>query len=419
MKLCVMGLGYIGLPTAVMFAEHGLQVHGVDINPEVTKLLNEHKAHIEEPGLQDKLVKVMEEGKLTVSTSPIKADAYILAVPTPLTSDKKADLNYVYSACSLILPYLKKGSLVILESTVPPGTVEDFLIPILEKSTFKIGDEIFVSHSPERVLPGKLFEELINNDRIVGGINEESCLRTVFLYKHFVRGNIYMTDAKTAEMVKLIENTYRDVNIALANELAMIGEKYGINMLEAITLANYHPRVNIHAPGPGVGGHCIAVDPWFIIEQAPDETKLITAAREINESTPDRIVNLIESAIQGISSPIITLLGLAYKGNIDDLRESPALVIYDKLRKKGYDIKWHDPYVQKELEGKCETIEEAVYTSDCAVILTDHNQYKTQEFKILSDLFRNRILIDTRNIVNKNSMIAAGYKCLQIGTPLR
>lgn len=418
MKLCVMGLGYIGLPTAVMFAKHDLDVHGVDTNPSVIDSLLKKQPHINEPGLKEQMISVLDSGSLTVSTEPQAADAFILAVPTPITEEKKANLSYVEAAARMILPFLQKGNLVILESTVPPMTIENLLIPILKESGFTIGEDLFVAHSPERVLPGRLFEELISNDRIVGGINEESCLRTLMLYKYFVKGNIYMTDARTAEMVKLIENTYRDVNIALANELAVIGEKLSINMWEAITLANYHPRVQLHAPGPGVGGHCIAVDPWFIIEQAPEESNLISMARKINDSAPNRMVKLIESTISHLSNPTITLLGLSYKGNIDDVRESPSLVILSQLVEKGYKIKIHDPYVKSTYPGSAESLEEAAKDTDCLVILTDHNEYKLTDFNVLADLFHTRIIIDTRNILNHQNLRENGFTCLQIGTTL-
>ncbi|MBP2240288.1 UDP-N-acetyl-D-mannosaminuronic acid dehydrogenase [Cytobacillus eiseniae] len=416
MKICVMGLGYIGLPTAVMFAEYGQDVHGVDINPAVIDSLNKKKPHINEPGLQEKMSEVIDDGKLTVSILPQAADVFILAVPTPITKDKKADLSYVKEATRMILPYLTQGNLVILESTVPPMTIDNHLIPILLESGLAIGEDLFVSHSPERVLPGQLFEELIWNDRIVGGINEESCLKTVLLYKKFVKGNIYMTDARTAEMVKLIENTYRDVNIALANELAEIGEKLNINIWEAITLANYHPRVQIHAPGPGVGGHCIAVDPWFLIEQSPDEAKLISLARNINDSTPKRMVKIIESTINHLRNPTITILGLSYKGNIDDMRESPSLVILTELINRGYNIKIHDPYVKSSIPGTSATLEEAIQDTDCLVILTDHNEYKSIDFSELKDLFHTKTIIDTRNLLNHQLLRDNGFTCLQIGT---
>ncbi len=417
MKLCVIGLGYIGLPTAIMFALHGVHVHGVDTNEEIINTLKKGELHIQEPGLKEKFVEVRNKGKLTISTKPQRADAFILAVPTPISAEKKINLSYVESATEAILPLLQKGNLVILESTVPPRTVEDKLLKILEKSNLKIGEDVFVSHSPERVLPGKLLQELVENDRVVGGINKVSAFKTVDLYKRFVKGNIYVTDARTAELVKLIENTYRDVNIALANELAMISEKLEINIWEAIKLANYHPRVNIHSPGPGVGGHCIAVDPWFIIEQSPKQANLISLARKINESIPYRMIQLIEEVVKNIEKPTITLLGLSYKSNIDDIRESPSLIIYSELLKKDYNVKVHDPYVKKRYPEQVDSVEHAVGGTDCLVILTDHDEYKQIQFKELKKRFKTKNIIDTRYILNKELLKEDGFTCFQIGNP--
>ncbi|GGK29025.1 UDP-N-acetyl-D-mannosamine dehydrogenase [Caldalkalibacillus thermarum] len=417
-KLCVMGLGYIGLPTAVMFAKHGLKVHGVDVNPVVVETLQKKQLHIEEPGLKEMMTEVMDNGRLEVSTAPAKADAFIIAVPTPIKADKTANLDYVKSATEMIVPYLEKGNLVILESTVPPRTVEDVMVPILQRSGLNIGEDLYVSHSPERVLPGQLFKELVDNDRIVGGINEKSAQLTVELYKTFVKGKIHVTDATTAEMVKLMENTYRDVNIALANEFARIAEKVGFNVWEAIELANCHPRVNIHRPGPGVGGHCIAVDPWFIIEQAPEEAKLITTARNINDSMPYHVVHTIEELVKTIDNPVISLFGLAFKGNIDDMRESPSLVVLEELRNKGYELKIYDPYVKAEIPGKVDGVEEALSGSDLLVILTDHKVFAELDFASLKGFMRNHNVLDTRHICSQEAVQNAGFKYFEIGSKL-
>lgn len=418
MKLCVMGLGYIGLPTAVMFAKYGVEVHGVDVNPAVVDTLQNKELHIEESGLKEAMIGVIDKGGLTFSTQPVEADAFIIAVPTPIHTNKSANLDYVISAAQMIVPYVKHGNLVILESTVPPGTLEHVLIPILKQTGFKIGEELFVSHSPERVLPGKLFEELTMNDRIVGGMNEQSSQMTVDLYKRFVQGTIHITDATTAEMVKLMENTYRDVNIAFANELARIAEKIGFNVWEAIHLANSHPRVHIHRPGPGVGGHCIAVDPWFIVETAPDESKLISLARQINEVTPHHVVHLIKKIIKDIKNPVITLLGLAYKENTDDLRESPSLDIMNELNNNGYQLKIYDPHIKQDVEGKVAALEDAVTGSDCVVILTGHEVFKQIDFNLLKNLFRTKLVFDTRNLLNKEDLLGLGYTYFQIGSPM-
>lgn len=417
MKLCVLGLGYIGLPTAVMFAKQDVQVHGVDINPDVVTVLNKKEVHVKEPGLKEMMIEVMDKGKFTVSNQPQEADAFIIAVPTPLTYNKLANLDYVKSAAHMVLPHLKKASLIVLESTVPPKTMNNVLIPILEQTGYIIGEELFVSHSPERVLPGNLFKELISNDRIVGGVNEISSKMTVDLYKLFVKGRIHITDTTTAEMVKLMENTYRDVNIALANELVRIAEQIGFNVWEAIELANCHPRVNIHKPGPGVGGHCIAVDPWFIVEQLPTESKLILLSRTINDSMPYHVIQKIDDIVKEFKEPVISVLGLAFKGNIDDIRESPSLIIMRELRKRGYHLKIYDPYVKSFVEGKVATLEEAAVDSDCLVILTDHDIFKKIDFQQIKNLLRNKMVLDTRNTVNQAELEKLGFTCIQLGSP--
>ncbi|WP_198508996.1 nucleotide sugar dehydrogenase [Bacillus sp. FJAT-44742] len=415
MKVCVMGLGYIGLPTAVMFASCGFRVHGVDINQEVINSLSLKKPHIEEPGLEETLGHVIEEGNLSFSKEPEEADAFIIAVPTPITKEKKANIDYVRNAMEMIVPCVKEGDLIILESTVPPGTVEKVMIQELQKTGLKVGEEVFVSHSPERVLPGKLFEELVSNDRIVGGINQESADRTASLYKHFVKGTIHITDAKTAEMVKLMENTYRDVNIALANELAQISDQLGCDVWEAIRLANFHPRVNIHQPGPGVGGHCIAVDPWFLHEASPDKAKLIETARRINDETPMYVGGLIEQITEFITKPKVALLGLAYKGNIGDMRESPSLKVISYLKKLNVEYTIYDPYVESKMEEQVSTVEEAVKGADCIIMLTEHSAFKELDYKKLYDLMNNHNIIDTKNVLDEKLLCNIGFQYKKVG----
>lgn len=378
-KLCVVGLGYIGLPTAVMFANHGLYVHGVDVNEKAVELIKNKQLHIEENGLQERLESAVDNGHFTVGTTAEEADIFIIAVPSPINEDKTANLNYVREATKSIVPYVRKGNLVILESTVPPRTVEDVMLPVLKETGLELGSELFVSHSPERVIPGKVFEELVNNDRIVGGINEESSRLTVELYKTFVKGNIHVTDATTAEMVKVIENTYRDVNIAFANELAKISEKIGVNAWEAIKLANYHPRVNIHLPGPGVGGHCIAVDPWFLTELQPELAKIISLSRHTNDSMPEYTALKTKSLLdeKGIQHGRVAVLGLAFKGNIDDMRESPSTDVLHHLEKLGVDYTAFDPHIKEnKIERQTQSLDEAVAHADVILILTDHNEFK-------------------------------------------
>jgi UDP-N-acetyl-D-mannosaminuronic acid dehydrogenase len=417
-KLCVVGLGYIGLPTAVMFANHGLYVHGVDVNEKAVELIKNKQLHIEENGLQERLESAVDNGHFTVGTTAEEADIFIIAVPSPINEDKTANLNYVREATKSIVPYVRKGNLVILESTVPPRTVEDVMLPVLKETGLELGSELFVSHSPERVIPGKVFEELVNNDRIVGGINEESSRLTVELYKTFVKGNIHVTDATTAEMVKVIENTYRDVNIAFANELAKISEKIGVNAWEAIKLANYHPRVNIHLPGPGVGGHCIAVDPWFLTELQPELAKIISLSRHTNDSMPEYTSLKTKSLLdeKGIQHGRVAVLGLAFKGNIDDMRESPSTDVLHHLEKLGVDYTAFDPHIKEnKIERQTQSLDEAVAHADVILILTDHNEFKELLPSAVENHMRTKVIFDTKNCIQRDQWKAAGFDVVLLG----
>ncbi|MDQ0215923.1 UDP-N-acetyl-D-mannosaminuronic acid dehydrogenase [Oikeobacillus pervagus] len=417
-KICVVGLGYIGLPTAVMFANRGLQVHGVDVNERAVQLINQKKLHIEENGLEERLIQAIDQQLFTASTEPVEADVFIVAVPSPINCDKSANLDYVREATRSIVPFVREGNLVILESTVPPRTVEDVMIPVLEKTGLKIGEQLYISHSPERVIPGKVFEELVHNDRIVGGINEKSSQMTKELYEIFVKGTIHITDATTAEMVKVIENTYRDINIAFANELAKISDQIGVNAWEAIQLANYHPRVNIHLPGPGVGGHCIAVDPWFLVELQPDLAKMIHLARKTNDSMPLYTVEKTEAILKshGITQGKIAVVGLAFKANIDDMRESPSLEVIRHLEEKGLSFTAFDPHVKEnKLEQQTQYFEEAVKDADIVLILTDHQELKDLDPNTISDKVRSKIVFDTKNCLNRNNWKDAGFEVHVLG----
>jgi UDP-N-acetyl-D-mannosaminuronic acid dehydrogenase len=417
-KICVVGLGYIGLPTAVMFASHGFKVHGVDVNEEVVQRLNNKQLHIEEPGLLDRLVQAIDEGLFEASTSPVEADVYMIAVPSPITKDKKANLDYVQSATKAIVPFIKKGNLIILESTVPPRTVEDVMMPILEETKLTFGEELFIAHSPERVIPGRLFEELVNNDRIVGGINERSSQMTVDLYRTFVKGTIHTTDATTAEFVKVIENTYRDINIAFANELAMISDEIGVNVWEAISLANHHPRVNIHLPGPGVGGHCIAVDPWFVAEQTPDLARMITLARQTNDNMPAYTALQVAKIMnaKGIQHPKIAIFGLAFKGNIDDMRESPALDVIKEIEELHFSYSVYDPHIKgNNVSNQTQHIEEALQHADMILILTDHHAFKGLNPSNYKSLLRTPVLFDTKRCMNREIWQEAGFETYLLG----
>ena len=329
--LCVLGLGYIGLPTASTFATYGIKVTGVDTNTDIVNGLKNGEVHLFEPGLRTLVQAALRSGNLVVSDKTEPADAFIIAVPTPFKENKKADLDYVVAAAESIVPHLKEGNLVILESTSPPRTTVDMVAPILEKSGLNAGDDFHLAYSPERVLPGQILRELIENARVIGGINSASAQAGKELYGTFVTGEIILTDATTAEMVKLMENTYRDINIAAANEFARLADKFQVDVWEAIALANRHPRVEILKPGPGVGGHCISVDPWFLVEAAPETAHLIFNARQVNDSQPRYLVDFITRKTGDLTGKKITALGLAYKANVDDLRESPAITAVEIL----------------------------------------------------------------------------------------
>lgn len=421
MDICIIGLGYIGLPTAAMFATHGHNVLGVDVNKKVIEALSQGKIIIEEPLLEETVSKAVKQGSLRASAEPEEADAFIICVPTPILPDKTADLTYVESGTRKILPYLKKGDIVILESTSPPGTTRDFVGRILEKAGFIPGEDVFLAYCPERVLPGRILIELKENNRIVGGINETSAQVVKELYKCFVEGEIYTTEATTAEMCKLMENTYRDVNIALANELAMLCEKMGVNAWDVIKFANKHPRVNLHMPGPGVGGHCIAVDPWFIVEKQPEIAKIINLARITNDGMPhyvfDRIKNLTGD-IKGKKK--ICILGVTYKPNVDDMRESPIIELIGLLDSEGsFETVIVDKHV--DLEGsKDRDLYEAVSGSHLLVLAVNHNEFGDVDFTMIKRLMKTPRVLDTRNFWDKDAVESAGleYNLLGWGRPV-
>lgn len=388
--LSVIGLGYIGLPTAATFASRGLKVIGVDVNQKAVDTINSGGIHIIEPDLDIVVQSVVQTGNLRATTTPEPADAFIVAVPTPFKDDKQPDLKYIEAAAKAIAPVLQKGNLVILESTSPVGATEQMAAWLAEARpdlTFpqQAGEDadICVAHCPERVLPGKVLVELVNNDRVIGGMTPKCSQAAVTLYKLFVQGECVVTNARTAEMCKLTENSFRDVNIAFANELSIICDKLDINVWELIKLANRHPRVNILQPGPGVGGHCIAVDPWFIVASAPDEARLISTARQVNDHKPEWVIEKIKAAVKQLNKPTVTVacLGLAFKANIDDLRESPALDIANKLAVcTGVNVVAVEPHVNAK-DFKSEILElyqldEALKVADIVVILVDHECFK-------------------------------------------
>lgn len=414
MKICIIGLGYIGLPTAAMFAGAGLDTLGVDKYEKIVDSLNKGETLVEEEGLQALVSRVVSQGKLKASTKPDQADVFIITVPTPISEDKKADMSYVASATEAIVPFLRPGNTVILESTSPVGTVNDLMVPILEKSGLKIGEEIYLGHSPERVIPGNILKELVENSRIAGGINEKSSLRIKDIYEIFVKGEIYITDARTAELCKTAENTFRDVNIAFANELATICESVGVDVWEAIELCNKHPRVNILQPGPGVGGHCIAVDPWFIAEKEPDRSKLIKMSRDINDSMPDYVAKDIMGILQGIEDPVVTILGISYKPDVGDTRESPLLHLFDILSGMGVYVRTYDPHASQESILK-ESLEDALSESDLLVLGVHHKEFKNLPLKDLAGLMRNKNIFDTRNYIDEKEALASGFNYYLLG----
>ncbi|QMT34527.1 UDP-N-acetyl-D-mannosamine dehydrogenase [Conchiformibius steedae DSM 2580] len=413
--ICIIGLGYIGLPTAATFAANGIKVTGVDVNQHAVDMINQGKIHIIEPDLDVMVKDVVDKGLFSARTEPVQADAYIVAVPTPFKENHEPDLSYIESASKSLAPFLEKGNLVILESTSPVGATEqmaEWLANLRPDLVFPQqsydNPDIFIAHCPERVLPGKVLQELISNDRIVGGLTTYCSQKAIELYQVFVKGECVATNARTAEMCKLTENSFRDVNIAFANELSIICEKLNINVWELIGLANRHPRVNILQPGPGVGGHCIAVDPWFIVSKTPEQARLIRTAREVNDAKPEWVINQVKIKIteflqanpeKTINDVTVACYGLTFKPDIDDLRESPALNITKQLAEQGLNILAIEPNIKKLPENMPSNITlislDEMEEKDQAIIhliLVDH-----REFKKL--LYTRSILIDTKGLV--------------------
>lgn len=392
----VIGLGYIGLPTAAVFATNGLQVNGVDVNPRTVEMINRGEIHIIEPGLDKAVQRAVENGYLRATLAPEPADAFLIAVPTPFKGDgHEPDLSHIEAASRAIAPVLKSGDLIVLESTSPIGATEqmaEWLAETRPDLTFpqRAGEasDIRIAHCPERVLPGQIMEELVSNDRIIGGMTGACADAARALYRMFVKGECIVTDARTAEMCKLAENAFRDVNIAYANELSLVCDRYGVDVWELIRLANLHPRVNILQPGAGVGGHCIAVDPWFIVSSAPEQTRLIRTSREVNDAKPQWILEKVNAMAAQFSAhhcgtePVIAALGLSFKPNIDDLRESPALHIAEAVhRAHGERLIAVEPHVKtapKTLSGvRLMTLEEAIEQADILVVLVKHMVFQT------------------------------------------
>lgn len=400
-RICVLGLGYIGLPTAAVFASKGFKVYGVDIKKDIIESLRMGRIHIEEPLLTQLVLKTIASGNLIPEEVSHEADAFIIAVPTPKTQENKCELKYVIEAARSIIPYIRKGNIIILESTVTPGTTEEVIKPIIEESGLIVGEDIYLAHCPERVLPGSIIDEITKNDRIIGGYTKECANKAKAIYQSFASGQIILTDLKTAEMTKLVENIFRDVNIAFANELVKVCDALRIDAVEVIQLANKHPRVNILQPGPGVGGHCLAIDPYYLISSVPELTKLISTARDINCSMPSFIVTKVEKMLEDIKNPKIAVFGITYKENVGDLRESPSLEVIRLLREKNYKVIVCDPHVQDE-SYQLEEINKSVIGADIIIILVGHDEFKNMDIGLLSQSMRTPLIFDAKNILDPN-----------------
>ena len=396
-----MGLGYIGLPTAIIAAKHGIDVVGVDINPKVVEVTNQGKLHIIEPGMEEMLQEVIAAGKFKAYTAPQESDAYFMVVPTPFKGDHEPDVSYVEAATRAVLPLLKEGDLYVIESTSPIGTTE-MMANIIYTERPELKDKIYIAYCPERVLPGNVIYELVHNDRVIGGLTPESAEKAIEFYAQFVKGQLHKTNSRTAEMCKLTENSSRDVQIAFANELSLICDKAGINVWELINLANKHPRVNILQPGCGVGGHCIAVDPYFITADYPAESKIIASARSINNYKSfwcaEKVKStMLEFELKNGRKPVVAMMGLAFKPNIDDLRESPSKTIVGKVMQmcNNADILIVEPNVEEHKQYKLTNYQEAYSKADIVVMLTAHDQFKTLPYD------ENKVILDFCGIYKK------------------
>ena len=410
-RVCVLGLGYIGLPTSAVLATAGFAVLGVDTESSVVETLRRGELHIEEPGLRTLLEAAQRSGRLTIADCPEPADAFLICVPTPLTVEKTADLSCVISASESIIPQLREGNLVVIESTIPPGTTRDVVAPILERSglsAFGTGASFSLVHCPERVIPGQVVREIISNDRVLGGLDRKSAEQARTLYSTFVEGELHLTDATTAEVVKLSENTFRDVNIALANELSNLCKRVGVNVWDAIELANHHPRVNLHQPGPGVGGHCLSIDPWFLVEKAPEITQMVRLSRNINDGQPRLVAEEAMVLLRDVLNPVVVLLGLAYKGNVGDVRESPAATIREALRQEGCCVRTVDPHVEVP-DHDVSNPKEAFRGADLVILVTEHREFRSLEPAEVGQGMRNRRLYDARNFLDHKQWIVNGF----------
>ena len=417
-KVCVLGMGYIGLPTASTLATQGMEVVGVDASKRVVRILRDGEIHIHEPGLRTLAQAAFKSGRLTIKDKPEEADAFILAVQTPLQENNQADMRYVVSAAESIVPFLRSGNLVVLESTSPPRTTLDLVAPILEQSGLITGEDYFLAYTPERVLPGQILKELIDNARVIGGYDRASAEAGRDLYLSFVRGEIYLTDATTAEMVKLMENTARDISIAVANEFSRLAEHFGLSVWEAIELANLHPRVDILRPGPGVGGHCISIDPYFLIQAAPDLSGLMQRAREVNDGQPAFVAAGIARELEGLTDRRIAALGLAYKADVDDLRNSPAMEVARLLAAKGAKVCTFEPFALEAAPEGCtaaDSLTDAVKDADAVALLVDHRQFRELDPQTLAGQMPGREAFDTRGVWRSSIWEQEGFQLHTLG----
>jgi UDP-N-acetyl-D-mannosaminuronic acid dehydrogenase len=390
-RVCVVGLGYIGLPTAAVLASRGYSVHGVEVDARAAEIINSGRAHIVEPDLDILVRAAVETRKLRAHPVPAEADIFLVCVPTPVAAGHVPDLSFVQSATQSICPYLKPGNLVILESTSPPGTTE-MMAELVAKGTSLEPGQIHFAHAPERVLPGQILREVVQNDRIVGGLDARSGELCADFYRSFVSGQIFVTSARMAETAKLVENAYRDVNIAFANELSLLADTLELDVWDLIALANRHPRVNILSPGPGVGGHCIAVDPWFLVHTAPDVTPLIRKAREVNSAKPAWVIERVQRRAERLKRARIACLGLAYKPDIDDLRESPAVEVVHALATSGrYDLRVVEPNLKSHPDFQLCSLDSALNDADMVVFLVAHREFKRIPKHVLAE----KIVLDT------------------------
>lgn len=409
-RICVVGLGYIGLPTACYLAKAGYKVIGVDTNEKIIQTLKEGSAPFEESGLQILFNKGFKNFEFSLTPKP--ADIFIISVPTPITKTKKPNLIFIKRATKSIAKVINDNNLVIVESTITPGCSEKIILPILKREHPDY--RIFLAHAPERAIPSKTLTEMVENDRIIGGIDKDSAELAKNLYSTFVKGKIHLADATTAETVKLLENTYRDINIAFANEIAKLCDKIGINVWEAIKIANLHPRVNIHLPGPGVGGHCISVDPWFLMRKDGVGNEMMKLSRMINDSMPNYIIKCVSKMLNDIKNPTITILGAAYKANVDDWRETPALKIIELAQNKEWKVNVHDPLL-KDFPYEIEKdFKKATQDSDCLLILANHSFYQTIKPLEIKNM-KNKNIFDSRNSIDETRWKDAGFTIKILG----